>query len=544
MVARFIRAHCYMIISGILGAIAFVVLYGRLLDPSYIDWAIMIGGDPFQHYIGWEMFRSSPWSFPLGHISSLVYPTGISLTFTDSIPLFSFFFKLFSNLLPYPFQFEGIWLLTCFVLQGVCGYSLVHRFTGRPILSIIGSIFFILSPIMLFRLGGHSALGAHWLILWALILTLRTETSLRIVQWTILLWLTVLIHPYFLFMCGPLFVGDVVRRVWVLKQVSVRNGLFFVGATVTSTIIVSWIIGVFSAGSGSAPGYGVFSLDINGLINPYGYSTIIKNMNVREPNEGFMYLGFGVVLLSILSLYERVRELNMHTVKSWILQWWPILAVCTLLTVVAITNTVSVWGRVFIHIPLPLFLTEDVLGIVRSSGRLFWPVYYILLLGSLFVLKKTRMWVAVVIVVGCAVLQIYDMNDKLRESRAYFTEQEWVNPLKNSFWNEILEHVDHISFIPEYVPGMYEAIAFFAAQHELTLNTGYVVRAAGRSNEEFMRIEQENLKKGIVADRTLYIFRFMKEAEEFTRSIDSTKFQLDTIDGYVVLVPIEVQREE
>ncbi len=541
MFARFIRAHIYLIISGILGAIAFLVLYSRLLDPSYIDWTVMIGGDPFQHYIGWELFRASPWSFPLGHISQLVYPAGISLTFTDSIPLFSIFFKLFSSWLPFPFQFEGIWFLCCFVLQGMFGYSLIRRYVEREVYAVVGSVFFTLSPIMLFRLGGHSALGAHWLILWSLLLSLLPEGVIRIIQWTVLLSLAILIHPYFLFMCGVIFAADMTRRIWVTRAVTGKKGvLFFCGAT-TWTLFLAWAIGVFSAGGGSAPGYGVFSLDLNGLINPYGYSTILKNMNVREPNEGFAYLGFGVLMMGLLSLFEIMKEIRKETVRKWLLRWWPLIGAGVVLTLVAVTNVVSVWGRELVTIPLPRVLREDVLGVVRSSGRLFWPVYYVIMLGSLFVLKKTRLWLGVMLIGITVVLQVYDMKDKLQENQMYFTRQEWQTPLNDPFWEYASKAFDHISFVPTFAHGSYEAIALFAAEHGLTLNTGYVVRAAGLLNEEFMKTEQENIKKGIIADRTLYIFRFEEEAREFTKNVDPLKFQLKTIDGYTLLAPSDMK---
>ncbi len=543
MFARFIRAHIYLIISGILGAITFFVLYGRLLDPSYIDWTVMIGGDPFQHYIGWELFRASQWSFPLGHISQLVYPAGISLTFTDSIPLFSIFFKLFSSWLPFPFQFEGIWFLCCFVLQGMFGYSLIRRYVGKEVYAVVGSVFFMLSPIMLFRLGGHSALGAHWLILWSLLLVLRSEGVIRIRQWVILLSLAVLIHPYFLFMCGAIFAADVARRIWVTGTVSEKKGILFFCGTTAWTLLLAWSIGVFSAGGGSAPGYGVFSLDLNGLINPYGYSTILKNMNVREPNEGFAYLGFGVLLMLFLSLFEKMKEIQKETIREWIFQWWPLVTAGIMLTLVAVTNVVSVWGRELATIPLPRALREDVFGVVRSSGRLFWPVYYMIMVGSLFVLKKTRLWLGVMLIGITVVLQVYDMKDKLQENQMYFTRQEWQTPLNDPFWNDASKAFDHISFVPTFAHGSYEAIALFAAEHGLTLNTGYVVRAAGLLNEVFMKTEQENIKRGIIADRTLYIFRFEEEAHEFTKNVDPLKFQLKTIDGYTLLVPSEMEEK-
>src|SRR3989338_10589343 len=70
---RFIFA---LLLAGLFGGLFFFYLYGELLNPTYIDWILTTGGDPFQHYIGWEFFRHSPWTFPLGINLQYGYPIG------------------------------------------------------------------------------------------------------------------------------------------------------------------------------------------------------------------------------------------------------------------------------------------------------------------------------------------------------------------------------------------------------------------------------------------------------------------------------------
>lgn len=42
------------IVAALLGGIAFVLIYGiKILNPLYTDW-LLTGGDPSQHYLGWE----------------------------------------------------------------------------------------------------------------------------------------------------------------------------------------------------------------------------------------------------------------------------------------------------------------------------------------------------------------------------------------------------------------------------------------------------------------------------------------------------------
>lgn len=527
------------------------MLYSELLNPSYIAWILWIGGDPFQHYLGWELFRDASWTFPVGLNTHLAYPVGVPLTFTDSIPLFSIAFKLFRNVLPFPFQFFGIWMLLCFVLQGVFGYLVVKqaidqktppsppdRGGGTLLLAIFSSIFFILSPIMLFRLGGHSALGAHWLILWSLWLALQKYGQPRMAHWTAVLSLAVLIHPYLLFMCAALFLADLARRAFVLHVVAPKRAVAFFAVEILLIVSIAYVIGVFSAGGGSAPGYGVFSLDLNALVNPYGFSTIIQNMRVREPNEGFNYLGLGIILLAILSAYEYLWTAEHGSIREVWRRWWPLIVVAALLTLVAVTHVVSAWGREAIHLPLPASLRDNVFGIVRSSGRLFWPVYYLVMLGSFFVVQRLRRPFAGALLVFALALQIYDMKDKLTELNHFYENRTWESPLRDPFWQNVARRYRHISFIPAFAHGRFDPIAMFAAEHGLSLNAGPVARSAGDVNAREMREERNRLMSGDVDAETLYIFLngTMKDIEEIKDIADKT-IGTHVIDGYAVLDP-------
>lgn len=97
------------IVAALLGGIAFVLIYGvKILNPLYTDW-LLTGGDLSQHYLGWEFFRRSDWYFPLGLTDQLAYPLKTSVIYTDSIPIFAVFFKLFRSILPR--QFSVFWYL-------------------------------------------------------------------------------------------------------------------------------------------------------------------------------------------------------------------------------------------------------------------------------------------------------------------------------------------------------------------------------------------------------------------------------------------------
>ena len=146
------------VLPPVLGALCFIFLYGiRILNPMYDSW-LLAGGDLSQHYIGWEGFRNSGWTFPFGLSDSLTYPTSISVIFTDSIPLLAVFFKLLSPVLPRTFQYWGLWGLIGFMLTALSSVWLLRKYSPSLSCTLMASLFFILSPTIVQRLYGHESL--------------------------------------------------------------------------------------------------------------------------------------------------------------------------------------------------------------------------------------------------------------------------------------------------------------------------------------------------------------------------------------------------
>ena len=117
---NFLRRYGYVITAGLLGLAAFLTVFGA--EPLRVTGTAWLyntdRSDITQHYTGWMFFRNSEWSLPLGTATDLGTPDGVSISYTDSIPIVSIFFKLLSPLLPERFQFFGIYAAFCFAMQG------------------------------------------------------------------------------------------------------------------------------------------------------------------------------------------------------------------------------------------------------------------------------------------------------------------------------------------------------------------------------------------------------------------------------------------
>ena len=187
----------------------FFVTGGEILNPVYIDW--LMKGDPATHWLGWHFFRDSvSLQWPLGKNLSYGMDISSSIVFTDSIPLLAFIFKPFSSFLPDIFQYIGIWVLLCFILQSYFAWKLLSFFSKNRWLPIIGSLFFTLAPVYIIRLDGHYALFAQWVLLAGLYLYFKKEFS--VIRWLILLVITSMIHAYLLIMLLLLLLTDFIQR--------------------------------------------------------------------------------------------------------------------------------------------------------------------------------------------------------------------------------------------------------------------------------------------------------------------------------------------
>ena len=210
-------------ISAILSVILFCMVYGvRILDPTYTDW-LLRGGDLSQHYLGWRAYRNSKWMFPIGLLDTLAYPNVTSVIFTDSIPVFAVFFKLFSPFLSDDFQYFGLWGMVCFILQGYFSIRIMKHFTECKLYLLLSSILFTIAPVMVWRMYIHTALAGQWILLLAiepLFAYRKYENGRKIYTVFVLIGaLASSIHLYFVPMCGMALVAFCMEDIFIRKQI-------------------------------------------------------------------------------------------------------------------------------------------------------------------------------------------------------------------------------------------------------------------------------------------------------------------------------------
>jgi hypothetical protein len=452
----------------LLGVLFFITLFGvKNINPLDTSWVKYGGGDNFQHYIGWRFFREFPWTRYFLFMRNLNYPVGSSVIITDSNPLFCTFFKLFRNVLPPEFQFNGIWLTLCFGLQGLFSALIAFKMTGSPFFSVLFSAFAILNPVILQRAAIHDTLAAHWLILFAIFNAINWNKKWNSIAWILNIILVMMIHIYFLPMIGLFFLLQIIRMIQKkIKWWKIIETCLFV----ILTIFVCYFLLGYQYIQPETTSFGDLSMNLNAFINPDGNSSLLSDRPTFPLQyEGFNYWGLGLICLFLLSLLFLSGKIIKNS--------WIYFVVCIIYLLIPLSNHITWDNHVLLSFPLPENILSK-LSIFRSSGRLSWPFYYLALLTS-FVLfsryaKKNKKFrpIFTVIITLCFVVQIIDFSDFILSYQNRFhqiADREVTTQLSQDQWNDIFGNVEHLA-ITEGDSKIIDAFALMAIENKITFN--------------------------------------------------------------------------
>lgn len=513
-------------IAACMGGIAFLFIYGiRILNPLYTDW-LLTGGDLSQHYLGWEFFKRADWYFPLGLTDQLAYPMKTSVIYTDSIPIFAVFFKLFRHILPVQFQYFGIWGLLCFVLQGYFAAKILEERLSSHIAVLVGSVFFILSPVMIFRMYYHTALAAHWLILLAIYFWVKHEKeymdSLKpTMQWGILGILIGSIHLYFVPMCGAILLGYILCSVWKERKVRIR--FLYPGISFSVGLFLTiYILGGFSSGADTGTNnLGLFSFNLNAFLNPMSYSTILKESSLwnwpfytQGQYEGFSYLGMGIILLCICGIVLIVKNILRRRVPSV----YQVMAVLMSIGLIAFAaSPIITWNdKLLLQLPYSSTLYKY-WGIFGSCGRMAWPVVYFLMIfgiTSIGNMTWTRKEISSVIIILACLVQVIDLSGQLyRRHENYSEKVVYQSPLADSVWDDIIssgeyKHVVWVTHNVDHDDVM--QVAILALENDMTMGNFYFARGIDKRD-----IIEEQLQN--TSEDCVYVFLKSDDTFEYER---------------------------
>lgn len=427
----------------------------QILIPTNVNW--LLQGDWGAHVLGWNAFRYDAWRWPLGSTNLLAWPHGVTVTYTDSNPLLCLLLKPFSAILPTPFQFTGLWLLSCILLQFAVALTLLRPHVKDQFLRLIGAILLTVVPTLVDRMV-HVNLCAHWTILLSLHLFINVEDERRRdIGYAAILLISALIHPYLLFMNASIWGSDALRRSARLlrERALMKLGVLAVRAAAVALAPLAALLatGALSGFRVEAGGFGYYSMALDALFNPGtpNYSQLLPVAPQGEGQlfEGFQYLGAG--LLAVILAALATLAWPQGRARLWRLRQlaWLTPALLVLLTL-ALSDQVQFHGRVVAHLPLdwlPLHLTS----VFRASGRLFWPCTYVLLFVSLILVLSLPRPAAYALGLGALALQAVDLSRFTSAERA--TTAEAAAPARYAWarsreWDRLIGAADVVEFQP------------------------------------------------------------------------------------------------
>ena len=519
-----IRAAAVLTMHLRLPAIA-AYLAAALLGLGYFflvyDWDFLTGQSPFwlvphpdqmQALTGWYAFAHDSWRVPLFEVKNLRYPQGANIIFTDSIPLLALAFKPLVRWLPTDFHYFGLWIGLCFTMQSVTAMAVLRVARVRnPLILVSGMVMALSVPAWLVR-HNHLALCGHFLILLAILFYVRTQQTERptrlLAAWCLLAVATLLVHLYLLAMVMALLLAAWAQRLLSRRSEWKQEWRTTIGAP-TAAIALIVLVGMLSghfrgeAVSDASGGFGTYSMN---LLHPWYPQQVIRIPGTLPAfdatggqYEGFNYLGIGTLALLLFAI-----PFSIPRIAGILRQHGVLLALLFLFTMFALSNRVY-WGETAVLKYRVPHLIEKPVEIFRSSGRFFWPVGYVLILGGAVLLareQERRRWLAAALL-GLAVLQVVDTEP----SRAFprnDTHLAEIPILPPTLWRPLLASHSLLRTLPGFSCGPAEnhrisqEFQLLAARTGIPVTTVFMARqvddcAAERELVDTMRPEADEL---------------------------------------------------
>jgi len=524
---RFLNSSFFaFVFCSLLGALFFLYIFGTaILDFTYTDW-LMSGGDLSQHYLGWKFFRDSLWYFPLGLMDNIVYPFKVSIIYTDSIPLFAIIFKLLSPVLPENFQYFGLFGIICYTLQGGISALIVRKIGGNTGQAILGSSFFTLSTVMMFRIYAHTSLSAHFIILLCILVYVQNNDfnlKKQIFIWSSLLVLSVSIHSYFVPMV-MIFMFFRLLQEYALSK-NFKNQCIVFSVSLLVLIGTMFCLGAFYfIESAAAGGLGIYSANLNAFLNPQGMSRFIKDLPLATDGqyEGNAYLGLGIILFIatvILQLCQKKKsDLPIIEKEKGLL----VLGIVLSFLLFSLSNVITINQYTLFAYPVPPPV-EYLWSIFRGTGRMTWTIIYITIVFCIwyaitqFSVKKSVLFLSIFLLIQWADLEPSFVN----KGNDFKTKVIWQNELSSPVWKNLANDYKHIFFMGDIDFSNLDALQklyFFldlAVNHKMTVNDAYLARSNQRKISDNKQKEAEYLINNGPKDDTVYIFQDEEQASLF-----------------------------
>lgn len=556
------------LVGALLGAVFFLSVFGfRVLNPTYVAWQLT--GDPGQHYLGWEFFRYENWHWPLGKIVGYGTPDGSSVVYTDSIPIMAILFKSVRWALPKPFQYTGLWMLLCYVLQGLFGWLLSALHTKSAYAKSLMTCFFLLSPAMLDRCCKHHALMAHWLILAAIYLGLQDTVSFKRRHpawnwnwcWLLVILASSLVHLYICVMVAAIYCFAVLLFISEKRWRGI-GAYACLALPLLTMFLALYIEGAFVVGpqGRAANDNHLGSLSMN-LLAPFtpGYvgkpedSAYVSYFVAphREQSlgyrEGFNYLGLGTITLIVLSIIVFVwlivrcrfgRKAPAYPRDARPRPLYATSVACFCLALLSLSNHIRLGQNAIASYEL-CHSVQYFTDAFRSSGRFFWPLGYLLLwfgLRTVGMIGQQGAVLAIALLHGAFILQLIDLSQFIRHFASPFQKVvQFQTPFKDAFWSRTIPNYRNLFFYPPGDTTYYVQLGMLAAPNQVGINVAFKARRNPEIDDSSAKQLKHELERAQLRTDAIYIFKSKSLFENLTNKLPRNEYISTIKDDFCVV---------
>lgn len=523
-----------------LAALAFLI--GTAYALTFLDSGFIAGrsvywtqafGDRITNLVGALYFIRDEWRFPLFYVPQLAFPEGANIVYTDSVPLFALFLKGVYKVSGEWFNYFGLWLFLCFPLLALfAALAVLETGMEDALAASAAALLAVSSPAFLARFG-HAALMGHFLIAWSLWLYLRLrkrpDNLPAIGQFCAAAAVAILVQAYFLLMVVP-FCFAALAQAAVERRLAPTRAAASAVVMIAAILATAFLAGIVGPGTGQASAWGFGHYSMN-LLSPFipprdHLPAFVARRITWDGNgyswdatggqyEGYSYFGAGLLLLGAVHLVASRRllalELRQHAFLVAALMAYLLLAV---------SNRIFIGDRLLAQFPVPSMVGE-LTGRFRTSGRLFWPVYYVLAVGLVVItVRRFRPPVARALVIGAVALQLVD-TQMLRRNIASETSHGFPQALPRNAWQALLERHQRLYQYPSFQCG------------------GFAGRwPENNSNMELLRLAAELAKP----TNSAYLARLTRDCSEELR--EGLAFDIDAGGLYVFAGTFPISRIE
>ena len=552
----------------ILGTIIFILVYGYcVLDVTYDAFIINEGTDLPGFQIVWDAYRYSGFSDGNGLtiFNTLTYPNYVTWVLQDEVPILAVVLKCFSFLLPSKFQYVGIWGLLCFTLQGGLASLILCKFTKNSFWASICSIPLILAPPVLAKLFFHHAEAGQWVLLvaiasWIYVDYFKTNRG-RIIIWIAIGILTAGVNIYYLPMVGIILLGEIA----CLEFNNLKNFnlcIKMLGAYLFGAIFWIGIMQGFNLNYTANSDFYLINIDrlrrcganLNTFFNATGllvYWGKYLEWAKDGQGEGIAYLGAGMIIALIFAIAVKIGETicrckvddkisndkediigdDISSKKGYMV---GAVTIFILSLIVGMGPTVSINGHVICEIPYPNIILK-LWSNFRSTGRIIWPAYYILMITIFKVIidwfykvnRKNILYSFLTLVIVVQIMDLYPFLNAKHQIWGHY--QELNTTVIDQDWDYFANNYKHMVVLPDSIiieSADRHYLAKYARDNQLTLNNYYMAR---QDKTDHTSEWLSKIKQGKIDNDTFFVLSCDK-IEEFL----DVGLYIYILDGFAV----------